>query len=404
MTYQPNIYTGNGTNQLFTVSFPYLSESDVVVTIDNVVQTLDTDYVFLSSSQIEITVAPGDGVEVRIERVTNRDNINAVLQSGSAIPAADLNDNFQQTLFIAQEVIYQSAEAIEIAAAAETAEANSAQALATANSIAATAASALSTANAAAATANAAQTTANGIAGVANSALSNSLTASSNATAALATANGIAGTANTALTNANTAISTADTANTNATAALAGSVPAGAVMFVAMNSAPAGWLRANGAAVSRSTYATLFAAIGTLYGPGDGSTTFNLPDLRGLFPRSFDDGRGVDPGRSFGTYQGSSNLWHGHAVSDAGHAHGVFDPGHAHNIPLTMCTRDGTANNIYGNHITTVNQGIGPVNFTTSGSGIGIGIYGSGTGISIFGDGGSESRPHNLSLLAIIKF
>lgn len=44
---------------------------------------------------------------------------------------------------------------------------------------------------------------------------------------------------------------------------------------------PAGWLDCNGAAVSRSTYAALFAEIGTAYGAGDGSTTFNLPDFRG---------------------------------------------------------------------------------------------------------------------------
>lgn len=62
-------------------------------------------------------------------------------------------------------------------------------------------------------------------------------------------------------------------------------VPVGAVMPFAMNSAPSGWLAANGAAVSRTTYATLFAAIGTTHGSGDGSTTFNLPDLRGIFVR-----------------------------------------------------------------------------------------------------------------------
>lgn len=62
-------------------------------------------------------------------------------------------------------------------------------------------------------------------------------------------------------------------------------VPSGAVMAFAMNSAPTGWLAANGAAVSRSTYAALFAVIGTAHGVGDGSTTFNLPDLRGIFVR-----------------------------------------------------------------------------------------------------------------------
>lgn len=58
----------------------------------------------------------------------------------------------------------------------------------------------------------------------------------------------------------------------------------GAVDFTAAASAPTGWILANGAAVSRTAYARLFAAIGTTYGAGDGTTTFNLPDLRGRVP------------------------------------------------------------------------------------------------------------------------
>lgn len=61
-------------------------------------------------------------------------------------------------------------------------------------------------------------------------------------------------------------------------------VPAGAITQFAGASAPAGWLLCSGQAVSRTTYAALFAVIGTTYGPGDGSTTFNLPDLRDKFP------------------------------------------------------------------------------------------------------------------------
>ena len=80
-------------------------------------------------------------------------------------------------------------------------------------------------------------------------------------------------------------------------------VPSGAVAHFAMNTAPTGWLKANGAAISRTTYAALFAAIGTTFGSGDGSTTFNLPDLRGEFLRGWDDSRGVDSGRAFGSAQ-----------------------------------------------------------------------------------------------------
>lgn len=80
-------------------------------------------------------------------------------------------------------------------------------------------------------------------------------------------------------------------------------VPVGAVAYFAQDAPPFGWLKANGAAVSRTVYANLFAAIGERYGRGDGRTTFNLPDLRGEFIRSWDDGRGIDSGRVFGGAQ-----------------------------------------------------------------------------------------------------
>lgn len=95
---------------------------------------------------------------------------------------------------------------------------------------------------------------------------------------------------------------------------LRGVVPAGAVLFFAMASAPAGWLVCNGAAVSRSAYADLFAAIGILYGAGDGVTTFSLPDLRGEFVRGADGGRNVDTGRALGSAQGDSIKSHSHLI------------------------------------------------------------------------------------------
>lgn len=80
----------------------------------------------------------------------------------------------------------------------------------------------------------------------------------------------------------------------------------GEVAFFASSTPPSGWLKANGAAVSRTTYAALFAAIGTTFGAGDGRTTFNLPDLRGEFLRGLDEGRNIDRGRRLGTAQGDA--------------------------------------------------------------------------------------------------
>lgn len=80
-------------------------------------------------------------------------------------------------------------------------------------------------------------------------------------------------------------------------------LPPGFILPYAGASTPRGFLRCNGAAVSRTAYPELFAAIGTDYGIGDGSTTFNLPDVRGRFPRFLDEGVGLDPGRQRGTAQ-----------------------------------------------------------------------------------------------------
>lgn len=85
--------------------------------------------------------------------------------------------------------------------------------------------------------------------------------------------------------------------------------PVGTVIHVATSSAPFGYLKANGAAVSRTTYSALFALIGITFGAGDGSTTFNLPDLRGEFLRALDDGRGVDTGRALGSAQAESKIY-----------------------------------------------------------------------------------------------
>jgi microcystin-dependent protein len=73
----------------------------------------------------------------------------------------------------------------------------------------------------------------------------------------------------------------------SSTQAIAVTMPSGMVMYFANSTAPAGWLECSGTAVSRTTYSGLFTAIGTLYGAGDGSTTFNLPDARGMFLRGW---------------------------------------------------------------------------------------------------------------------
>lgn len=98
--------------------------------------------------------------------------------------------------------------------------------------------------------------------------------------------------------------------------------PTGSVVAMATRVVPIGYLECNGNTVSRTTYSKLFSVIGTTFGIGDGSTTFNLPDLRGEFIRGFDSGRGADASRSFGSTQGDAirNL-KGTVVSDSDPVH-----------------------------------------------------------------------------------
>jgi microcystin-dependent protein len=95
-------------------------------------------------------------------------------------------------------------------------------------------------------------------------------------------------------------------------------VPAGTVLPFAGDTAPSGWAICNGDPVSRTDYAELFTAIGELWGVGDGSTTFNLPDMRGQFLRGLDISGVVDPdgaGRVVGDSQADENKEHSHTTN-----------------------------------------------------------------------------------------
>jgi hypothetical protein len=127
--------------------------------------------------------------------------------------------------------------------------------------------------------------------------------------------NFLAGTSPLALTSGGTGATSASAALVNLGITATSFIPTGAVMPFAMNTAPSGWLGCDGSAVSRTTYAALFAAIATTFGTGDGSTTFNLPDLRGEFLRGWDNGRGVDTSRTFGSAQAAMVGPHNHTLS-----------------------------------------------------------------------------------------
>ena len=101
MAITQNTFTGDGSTVLFSFTFPYLDESDIQVSLDG---ANTTAYTLANATTVEFNTAPAVGVAIRIYRYTDTDAPEATFFSGSAIRAADLNDNFNQTLFIAQEL------------------------------------------------------------------------------------------------------------------------------------------------------------------------------------------------------------------------------------------------------------------------------------------------------------
>ena len=162
------------------------------------------------------------------------------------------------------------------------------------------------------------------------------------------------------------------------------SSPAGMIAPFAGTSAPTGWLACEGQAVSQTTYAALYAAIGTTWDiGGEGAGNFRLPDLRGMFLR----GAGTNA-------TGSSSGAVGQAVSDyaadtyLNHSHAVTDPGHSHSYVTNGSTRNG---DVSGSTYMII-----PTTTSTGTSTTGLTVNTSTTS-------GTETKPKNYGVLYIIK-
>lgn len=165
--------------------------------------------------------------------------------------------------------------------------------------------------------------------------------------------------------------------------------PVGSLVPMASPITPDGYLYCNGQAISRTTYATLFAFLGTRYGAGNGTTTFNLPDYRSVFLRGWDDGRGLDSGRIFGAYQASQNLAHTHSVAGS-----TVDSGaHEHILPGVF----------FGNGVGTASAVGGAGNPLVSSTGVTGGHTHTFQGTAA-SSGGSEARPVNNTVYWVVKY
>ncbi|AXF09540.1 phage tail protein [Paraburkholderia graminis] len=227
----------------------------------------------------------------------------------------------------------------------------------------------------------------------------------------------------------------------------------GTMVFEPRTSVRAGFLKLNGAVIKRADYPALWAyaqASGALvaesawtsnnwgcFSSGDGATTFRLPELRGEFIRCWDDARGADANRAIGTFQASQNITHAHAASAAAvgdHVHSAWTDSqgwhghhgntyaigdHAHildqNVPQWANDSDRGVGNPSNFSIDGWRQpytsfaGAHGHGFDTDGAGThahNVGIGGAGNHshtITVNADGGSEARPRNVALLAMIR-
>ena len=193
----------------------------------------------------------------------------------------------------------------------------------------------------------------------------------------------------------NTTLTQFEGYNGSAWGEIANGVPAGSVFSFATSTVPSGYLECNGAAVSRSTYASLFSAISTTWGVGDGSSTFNLPDLRGQFVRGWDNSAGVDSGRSFASSQTDQNKQHNHTASTislTGAINGISESfGSFGGSASGVFTKVG-GNTLGGTPGSPDSNACGGVTFDASHT------------HTINNDGGTEVRVKNYALMYVIKF
>lgn len=195
------------------------------------------------------------------------------------------------------------------------------------------------------------------------------------------------------MTNAAALQTTADLSASLLAGAISQLVPTGTVFHYAGSTAPSGWLLCDGSAVSRTTYAGLFASISTTFGTGDGSTTFNVPDTRGIFVSGVGTQTisSISYSRTLGTKQGDLIQGHFHAFNAKNLSTGNgISPNNNANFPVVL--NDG------GTGVAMLYPSVN----TSFGAGYGVQApgtdYSNGTPRT-----GPETRPANIAMNYIIK-
>jgi len=177
--------------------------------------------------------------------------------------------------------------------------------------------------------------------------------------------------------------------------------PIGSITAYTLAISPPGWLICDGTAVSRSTYASLFAVIGTTFGIGNNSTTFNLPNYQGAFLRGTGT-NGSYSGPALNTSQAHATQTHTHTASSV-----VSDPGHVHSQTTVNDDFNNTGGNTYPNgsnpsfagYDSAGSRSWSNINLNTTGVTVATTIANSTTSTNA-----NETRPYNFGVYWIIKY
>ena len=250
MAFSYTTYTGNGSTTQYAIPFGYIRREHVLATVAGAPAT----FTFVNSTTIQMTVAPANGAVVRVYRQTPLTAPLVNFTDGSTLVAADLDTNALQSIYTQQELDDSIVEGL--AGVIPNGDKGD-----IATSVGGTVwlidAGAVVEAKVA----------------------TGAITEAKVGTGAISAAKIAAGAFTDSVSSTSTTtIATPSSVKTAYDLAIA-TPPSGSIIWYAGNTAPTGYLEANGALISRTTYANLFAAIGTAFGAGNGSTTFAVPDL-----------------------------------------------------------------------------------------------------------------------------
>ena len=420
MTYSTEVsHTQSGTtNRDFSVTFPFLATTDIRVQLAGVTKSLNTDYTIVQSGAntvVNFNTAPANGATIRIFRDTDIDNIESTFVAGSSIRSTDLNNNNTQLLYAAQEFgTLKTDNSVSFS-------------LGDKGDIQINSSSDWQLQNNVVENANMADNSVGN-----NELIDGSITGGKLASLSITTSQIAANAVNAdkLASNAVTSVKLADDAVTTAkiaddavdptkisqtNAAGYGFTPPGAVIWYAGNSAPTGYLKANGDSIPNGSgnvqgisadFSGLYAIVGG-----------NLPDLRGEFIRALDDGRGIDGSRAIRSAQAMAFEAHTHTGTtgtDGAHIHsgGTTNSqgshSHTSNLYIGGDDDDGGNNSPAADGPGQTDGNLQPTTTTAGNHTHTLTVTTDDSAhthnVSIASTGGTETRPRNVALLACIKY